>query len=418
VNSELNKLLQLCARPTTKDLKISSNVEEILKNIKERGQEVVIELAKNFDRFNDDSIRVDLNQLNPKVSADFMEAFQRAKTNIIKFHQTQLPKNVELEIEQGLQCGSIYLPYQRVGLYIPGGTAPLVSTLLMTSIPAKLVGVKEIVVTTPAENKNSLCPELVYALKELEIKEVYLLGGVQAIGALAYGTIEIKKVQKIFGPGNAWVAEAKKQVSQQKMVATDLEAGPSEIVVWADDHANADFIASDLLSQLEHGTDSQGILLTQSEKLVGRVLSSLQKQVMSLSRKDILANYLERTHLLFIKDETMIIDFINEFAPEHLSIQTLDPRKDMMPVTNAGCIFLGAYTPESLGDYASGTNHVLPTGGMAKVQSGLGIADFVKRINYQEANELSLKSISKTIITLANIEGLDGHAKAVTIRCQ
>lgn len=415
-SDSLLELLEKTERPSFESKQRVSIVRNYLSSIKKGGDKTLLELASKFDGYIPSSFKVDLSQLEAPVTESFKRAYSRAKKNIETFHRPQMRDDTFLEIEPELFCGSVYRPFKRVGLYIPGGKSPLVSTLMMTAIPAKMAGVSEIVVTTPTKKEGPLSPEMAFVLKDLHINEVYSLGGIQAIGGLAYGTETIKKVEKIFGPGNAWVTEAKKQVSLQKACAIDFEAGPSEIVILADDSAHPEFIASDLLSQLEHGPDSQAILVTDSEKLAEKVEAALLHFSHRFGGQEILGKKGEKTFLIIIKEKKLQMDFLNEFAPEHLSLQTRSPRKDMEKINNAGCLFLGAYTPESLGDYASGTNHVLPTGGEARFRSGLGIQDFSKRINFQEASQKALSRIAPTIETLANVEGLKAHAFSVSLR--
>ena len=401
-SDSLEKLLKKTKRPSLENTERSVIVENLLAAIEKNPEEEILRLAKKFDSFDSQNFRVSIEKT--EVSDQFVSAYRKAKKNIERFHKPQIKKNIQLEMAPGLFCGSLYRPFKRVGLYIPRG---LVSTLMMTAIPAKMAGVKEIVVSTPAQSIEGLSPEIKYVLKDLGILEVYLLGGVQAIGAFVYSG----KVDKIFGPGNAWVTEAKKQVALSKKCAIDFEAGPSEIAILADESANHDFIASDLLSQLEHGPDSCALLVTDSKMVAEKVEASLWKYSRFFGGEKIL-----KGTVLAVLKKDLHIDFLNEFAPEHLSIQTKEPERVMDKIENAGCIFLGSYTPESLGDYASGTNHVLPTGGEAKFRAGLGVADFFKRINYQKASLSALQNIGPTVEILAEVEGLKAHAFSVALR--
>lgn len=303
----------------------------------------------------------------------------------------------------------------KVGLYIPGGTAPLFSTLLMLGIPAKIVGCKEIVLCTPANKEGEINPYILYAAKVVGIERIYKVGGAQAIGAMAYGTQTVPKVYKIFGPGNQYVTKAKQLVSLDA-VSIDMPAGPSEVLVMSDDTANPDFVAADLLSQCEHGRDSQCIFLTTSEKLLDQVQESINKQIKERQRQDFVLSSLEHSRLILLSSEDEMIAFSNEYAPEHLIIQTKDYMQTAKQITNAGSVFLGNYSPESAGDYASGTNHTLPTNGYAKIYSGVNIDAFVKKITFQELSRDGLQNLGKTIETMAQYEQLDAHKYAVEVR--
>jgi len=415
-SNSVSELLIATKRNIFKDDIITSEVRNYLKLIKDEGDNGILKMAKKFDNYDNEKFKLDLNLIDSEVKEDFRKAYFRAKKNIKFFHENQRLEDSTIEVEPNLLCGSIYRPFQRVGLYIPGGRAPLISTLMMTIIPAQIAGVKDLVVATPPFKNGTISNEMSFVLKDLNINEVYSLGGVQAIGALAIGTDMIPKVEKICGPGNRWVTEAKRQAAIDKLVSIDFDAGPSEILVIADTSANPDFIASDLLSQLEHGPDSKAILVTSSKKIIDKVNKKLLDFSRRFNDKNILGKKGEKIFLCLVKDKEVQFSFTNEFAPEHLSLQTEKPRDDLKLVQNAGCVFLGHYTPESLGDYASGTNHVLPTGGEAKFRGGLGVSDFLKRINFQEASSKSLRSIGPTVETLANIEGLPAHTFSISIR--
>jgi histidinol dehydrogenase len=321
----------------------------------------------------------------------------------------------KIETMEGVECWRRPTPMKRVGLYIPGGSAPLFSTVLMLGIPAQIAGCSEVVLCTPPSKDGSIHPAILYAAHQVGVTEIYRCGGAQAIAAMAYGTNAIKKVDKIFGPGNQYVTAAK-QLVQMDGIAIDMPAGPSEVCVLADDTANPDFVAADLLSQAEHGPDSQVLLVTNDESIIEKTLKSLHAQLGLLERKDIAARALENSKAVLLKEMDDAMELVNDYAAEHLIIASEDAQRYGSKVINAGSVFLGNYTPESAGDYASGTNHTLPTNGYARAYSGVSVDSFVKKITFQQISQEGIQNIGKTIITMAEAEGLDAHANAVKIR--
>ncbi|OYQ76765.1 histidinol dehydrogenase [Wohlfahrtiimonas chitiniclastica] len=349
------------------------------------------------------------------LSDEFKAALKNAYDNIYQFHKAQQTPPITVETQKGVVCEVVTRPIEKVGLYIPGGTAPLFSTVLMLAIPAQIAGCQRIVLASPP----TIADEIIYAAKLCGIDTIYTMGGAQAIFALGLGTEQVEKVDKIFGPGNSYVTEAKRQVSQRvNGAAIDMPAGPSEVLVIADDSADPDFVASDLLSQAEHGADSQVILVTTSQKMAERVNAALDYWLARLSRKDVATESLRHSTTIIVDDLTKAVHVSNQYAPEHLILQTQAPR-DLLPnIQHAGSVFVGQYSPESMGDYASGTNHVLPTYGYAKTVSSLGLADFSKRMTIQEISEEGLKALGPIVSLLAEKELLDAHKLAVDLRLE
>ncbi|SQA36665.1 histidinol dehydrogenase HisD [Vibrio harveyi] len=342
-------------------------------------------------------------------------ALEQAYENIAKFHKAQKPQPIKVETQPGVVCEQVTRPIQKVGLYIPGGSAPLPSTVLMLGVPAKIAGCRKVVLCSPPP----IADEILYVAKLCGIDEVYNVGGGQAVAAMAYGTETVSKVDKIFGPGNAYVTEAKRQVSNDfRGAAIDMPAGPSEVLVIADETADPDFIAADLLSQAEHGPDSQVVLVTPSPVLADQVTDAVQRQLKELSRADIAEQALASSLIIIAESLTQSVSISNYYGPEHLIVQTKNPRELLPLLDNAGSIFLGDWSPESAGDYASGTNHVLPTYGYTRTYSSLGLADFSKRMTIQELSADGLKNLAPTVVTMAEAEGLDAHKRAVTIRVE
>jgi histidinol dehydrogenase len=412
---------EILRRPVSRrDDEFSAQVRAIITQVKTQGDSALQSLTEKYDRVRLTHIKVTADEIKfarESLDASLLSALQEAIQNISKFHQAQLPQNISVETAPGIQCERHFLPIERVGLYVPGGTAPLPSTVMMLGVPSKIAGCALRVLCTPPRADGSIDPCILAAADLLGIREIYKVGGAQAIAALAYGTESIPKVDKIFGPGNSWVTEAKLQVSQDaEGAACDLPAGPSEVLVIADEHANASFIASDLLSQAEHGTDSQVILICPSEKLIEQVKKEIANQLELLPRKKIAALALEKSSLILVESlkDAMVIS--NEYAPEHLILQVKDARAFATSVRNAGSVFLGAFTPESVGDYASGTNHVLPTYGFARAYSGLSTESFMKAITFQELSAAALTRLGPTVERLAQAEQLDAHKNAITIR--
>lgn len=395
---------------------VSKIVKEIINDVKKRGDEALIEQALNFDKAEISSIKVskeELKNASARVSKELKDAIKIAFENIKKFHEAQLFKTIELETMKGVKCELLSRPIEKVGLYIPGGLAPLFSTTLMLAIPAKIAGCEKIVLASPAKINDAV----LFCASLCGVDEVYQMGGAGAIAALAYGTKSVEKVDKIFGPGNAFVTEAKAQVSaDNEGAAIDMQAGPSEVLVIADENANTKFIAADLLSQAEHGADSQVILVCLSKSFAKKVSNEVQIQLESLARKELASKSIAHSKIIVAKNLEQCLEISNAYAPEHLIIQTGNPRELLNGVKHAGSVFLGAYSPESMGDYASGTNHVLPTYGLTRTHSSLNLADFSKRMSVQELSVEGFKELGKSVSVLATAEALDAHKNAVELR--
>ncbi|ELB2828302.1 histidinol dehydrogenase [Vibrio alginolyticus] len=397
---------------------ITTAVAEVIAKVREEGDSALIELTEKFDRVKPESIRVSSQEIkaaSERLSESMKSALEQAYANISKFHKAQKPQPLKVETQPGVLCEQVTRPIQKVGLYIPGGSAPLPSTVLMLGVPAKIAGCRKVVLCSPPP----IADEILYVAKLCGIDEVYNVGGGQAIAAMAYGTETVSKVDKIFGPGNAYVTEAKRQVSNDfRGAAIDMPAGPSEVLVIADETADADFIAADLLSQAEHGPDSQVVLVTPSPVIADQVTDAVQRQLKELSRADIAEQALASSLIIIAESLTQSVSISNYYGPEHLIVQTKNPRELLPLLDNAGSIFLGDWSPESAGDYASGTNHVLPTYGYTRTYSSLGLADFSKRMTVQELSADGLKNLAPTVVTMAEAEGLDAHKRAVTIRVE
>jgi histidinol dehydrogenase len=420
--NELDKSAQnaALARPDISACAVRDVVRDIIMAVKERGDDALLELTRRFDGAVADDMRVsskDIEDAWDNLDNETRTAMQRAFSNIARFHQAQAPAPLCVEIEDGLICERLIRPLDCVGIYVPGGTAPLFSSLLMAAIPAKLAGVQRIVVASPPEKNGLIAPVILAAAKLCGIEEIYAMGGAQAIAAMAFGTKSVPRVDKLFGPGNQWVSEAKVQVAQmQGGPAMDMPAGPSEVMVLADESANANWVAADLLSQAEHDPKAQVILLTTEKTVAEAVKTATYKQLPSLPRASIAKKALENARLICVKDRAQMLDIVNRYAPEHLIIQVQDAQELVPGVRNAGSVFVGPYTPEALGDYASGTNHVLPTAGAARAYSGLGMESFVKFITVQRATKAALASLGPVVQTLARMEELDAHARAIALR--
>ncbi|EGQ9762914.1 histidinol dehydrogenase [Vibrio alginolyticus] len=397
---------------------ITTAVAEVIAKVREEGDSALIELTEKFDRVKPESIRVSSQEIkaaSERLSESMKSALEQAYANISKFHKAQKPQPLKVETQPGVLCEQVTRPIQKVGLYIPGGSAPLPSTVLMLGVPAKIAGCRKVVLCSPPP----IADEILYVAKLCGIDEVYNVGGGQAVAAMAYGTETVSKVDKIFGPGNAYVTEAKRQVSNDfRGAAIDMPAGPSEVLVIADETADADFIAADLLSQAEHGPDSQVVLVTPSPVIADKVTDAVQRQLKELSRADIAEQALASSLIIIAESLTQSVSISNYYGPEHLIVQTKNPRELLPLLDNAGSIFLGDWSPESAGDYASGTNHVLPTYGYTRTYSSLGLADFSKRMTVQELSADGLKNLAPTVVTMAEAEGLDAHKRAVTIRVE
>lgn len=397
---------------------ISQIVSSIIKEVREKGDEALIEQALKFDKAQISSIKVseeELENASSRLDKDLKEAILIAYGNIKKFHEAQIPKEVTIETTKGVKCEVLTRPIEKVGLYIPGGLAPLFSTVLMLAIPAKIAQCEKIVLASPAKINDAT----LFCAKLCGVDEIYQMGGAGAIAALAYGTKSVLKVDKIFGPGNAFVTEAKRQVSSDiNGAAIDMQAGPSEVLVIADEKANVKFVASDLLSQAEHGADSQVILVCLSKEFAQSASDEVSRQLENLPRKELASKSIANSKIIIAKDLDEALLISNLYAPEHLIIQTQNPRELLDKVKHAGSVFLGELSPESMGDYASGTNHVLPTYGLTKTHSSLGLADFSKRMSVQELSKEGFLNLGKSVEILAANEHLDAHKNAVTFRLE
>ena len=401
---------------------LSQQVENILSNVRKNGDKALYDLTEKFDGVTLSTLQVSPEQVNAaktRLTAARLNAIESAYANIKRFHQAQISADIRVETTPGVICTLKTEAIASVGLYIPAGSAPLPSTVLMLGVPAQLAKCPRKVLVCPPDKNGQLADEILVAASLCQIDEIYSVGGAQACAALAFGTETIAAVNKIFGPGNKYVTEAKKQLSQQvNGFAIDMPAGPSEVLVIADAKANASFIAADLLSQAEHGPDSQVILLSDSTNLIEQVQTALVSQLAELSRASIAEQALQQSRLILTKDLAQAVEVSNEYGPEHLIIQTENAQQLLTELRNAGSIFVGAYTPESAGDYASGTNHVLPTYGYSKVISSLSLADFSRRFTVQEISREGLNNLAQCICELTDAEGLDGHKRAVTIRLE
>lgn len=408
----------LLARPTFDNATLFDTVRTVLNDVKEKGDDAVKAYELKFDKVNLSSLIVtdeEIKEAESLVSKELKESILLAKGNIQKFHKAQDQELPCVETMPGVTCWQKAKAIEKVGLYIPGGTAPLFSTVLMLAIPAQIAGCKEIILCTPPNKEGKVHPAVLYAAKTAGVNKIFKIGGVQAIASMAYGTESVPKVYKIFGPGNQYVTAAKQMVSL-KDVAIDMPAGPSEVEVLTDDSANPVFVASDLLSQAEHGVDSQAILITTSEQLAEKVMTEVGKQLDKLPRKEIAEKSIANSKIFIVHTIDEAIALSNSYAPEHLIISANNYRAIAEQIDNAGSIFLGHYTPESAGDYASGTNHTLPTNGYAKAYSGVNLDSFRKKITYQEITKEGLEHIGDAIETMANNEQLFAHQNAVILR--
>ena len=408
----------LLARPEYDASPLQAKVREILLAVKQRGDAAVTEYTLAFDKIAISNFKLSaaaFDAAEKELTPSLKTAIQLAKVNIEVFHQAQIQKEERIETMPGVWCWRKAVGIEKVGIYIPGGSAPLFSTVLMLGIPAKLAGCKEIILCTPPNEKGEIDPAIMYAASLVGVTAVYTMGGVQAIGALAYGTKSVPKVHKIFGPGNQYVTAAK-QMIQQEGVAIDMPAGPSEVCVYADETSIASFAAADLLSQAEHGADSQVLFIASTIELVEEVQKEIEMQLTLLPRKDLAKKALENSKAVVLSTIEDAIAMINEYAPEHLILSINNAAQVAEKIINAGSIFIGNFSPESVGDYASGTNHTLPTNGFAKAYSGVSMDSFVKKITFQQLTERGLENIAPTVIEMATAEGLQAHSKAVELR--
>ena len=409
---------KILARPTPTFETIEPLVDEVFDKVKSQGDSAVRDYTAQFDGLNLNSFQVtqaEIDAATSFVDSELKKAIQVAYDNISQFHQAQKTAPVSVETRPGVQCWQEKRPIQKVGLYIPGGTAPLFSTVLMLAIPAKIAGCKEIVLCSPPNNKGEIAPEILWTAQLCGVNRIFKVGGIQAIAAMTFGTQTIPNVYKILGPGNQFVTVAKQKATQFS-VAIDMPAGPSELLVVADDSAVASYVASDLLSQAEHGADSQVILVTTSQTLLLEVQSEIQKQLSLLSRSEIASKAMLNSKLILVENENEALELIDEYGPEHYIICMNNEKKFVDSIQNAGSVFIGNYTPESAGDYASGTNHTLPTNGYAKQYSGVNLDSFTKAITFQKISKNGILQLGKTIELMAAAEGLDAHKNAVSIR--
>ena len=413
--------IEALARPAMADsAKLRATVADILAQVSARGDEAVLEFTRRFDSPKLTSLKLSIekrDELAARVTPEVQDAIQTAFANVKQFHEAQYPQDIRLTTTPGVVCEQRFTALGAVGLYIPGGSAPLPSTVMMLGVPAMVAGCERKVLCTPSNAEQEIAPEIAFAAKCCGIGEIYLCGGAQAIAAMAFGTDIITKVDKIFGPGNSFVTEAKQQVSQRADgAAIDMPAGPSEVLVLADESADADFVASDLLSQAEHGPDSQAILVTDSAELIEAVKAAVANQLAALSRNSIASKAMENARYILTGSVNEAIAVSNQYAPEHLIVQCDNSRGLLPLIKHAGSIFLGPWSPESAGDYASGTNHVLPTYGYARNYSSLGLLDFMRRYTIQELSEDGMRNLGPAIMQLADAEGLDAHRNAVGYR--
>ena len=408
----------LLQRPTLEKKDLRNTVQEIFLKVKNEGHSALKEFSSKFDQVDIENLLVSEEEIEfaiNSVSDELKSAINQAKENIYKFHLAQKGNTEEIETTEGVVCWRESRAIEKVGLYIPGGTAPLFSTVLMLAVPAQIAGCIEVILCTPPQKDGSINPAILYTAQLCGISNIFKVGGAQAIAALTVGTKSIPKVDKIFGPGNQYVTQAK-QLAMEYNVAIDLPAGPSEVLVIADQSANPEFCAADLLSQAEHGTDSQVIFISTDEIIFNETLKEIEKQLAELPRNEIAKLALENSLFILLKSIDEALEMSNFYAPEHLILSVENPRNYISKIANAGSIFLGNYTPESAGDYASGTNHTLPTNGFARNYSGVSLDSFVKKITIQEISKRGLQNIGKTIEVMAEAEGLTAHKNAVSIR--
>ncbi|MBK9464553.1 MAG: histidinol dehydrogenase [Chitinophagaceae bacterium] len=409
---------EIIKRPVADNSSLEKSVKKILQKVKEKGDKAVIKFTRQFDEVKLKISAVTSEEIfaaESLLSDALKQAIQQAKINIERFHISQKEEVKKIETMPGVICWRQSVGIEKVGLYIPGGSAPLFSTVLMLAIPAQIAGSKEIILCTPPQMDGTINPAILYTANLCGITKIFKVGGVQAIAAMAYGTESIPKVFKIFGPGNQYVTLAK-QLVQQEGLAIDMPAGPSEVLIIADEGAIPEYVAADLLSQAEHGADSQVMLVTYSLSLVDGVKNEIEKQLSTLSRKKIAIKALENSKIILVKDLEEAVSFSNLYAPEHLILSCYEAQQTAQKITAAGSVFIGNYSPESAGDYASGTNHTLPTNGYAAMYSGVSLDSFVKRITYQQLTKEGLQNIGNTVMTMATAEGLDAHSNAVAVR--
>jgi histidinol dehydrogenase len=417
-NPQSSTWAELLKRPTQTFADIEETVKQIFKEVQQKGDKAVAKYTSLFDGVQLNAIEVTLDELKNaenQVSKELKEAIQLAKLNIYNFHQAQKTEKISIETTEGVFCWQEKRPIQKVGLYIPGGSAPLFSTVLMLAVPAKIAGCKEIILCSPPDKNGKINPAILYAASLCGVTKIYKVGGIQAIAAMTFGTETIDKVYKIFGPGNQFVTIAK-QVASQNGVAIDMPAGPSELLIFADESAIPSYVASDLLSQAEHGKDSQVILVTTSKNMLKDVEEEIYKQLEVLPRKEIAQVAIENSKLIFMDSDVEALKLINEYGPEHFIICSSNEDFFLENIENAGSVFIGNFTPESAGDYASGTNHTLPTNGYSKSYSGVNLDSFLKAMTFQKITQKGIQNIGNAIELMAEAEGLIGHKNAVSLR--
>ena len=410
---------EILARPQTLDTRfLERTVANILADVRENGDEALKHCARHFDKVELDDFRVsdtEFEEAEKRIAPELKDAIETAKANIEKFHGAQLEREEVIETTAGVFCWRRSVAIEKVGLYVPAGTAPLFSTVLMLAVPARLAGCSEIVLCSPPDKTGKVNDVVLYAAKVCGVEKVFKIGGAQAVGAMAFGTAQVPKVYKIFGPGNQYVTEAKQQVMKYG-VGIDMPAGPSEVAVFADETSVPEFVAADLLSQAEHGADSQVLLVSSNEKVIGKVLVELEKQLESTTRQTVAARALENSKAILVENQETAVELLNEYAAEHLILAVAEADEVAEKIYNAGSVFIGNYSCEAAGDYASGTNHTLPTGGWAKSFSGVSVESFVKKITFQKLSAEGLVNLGRTVELLAEAEGLDAHKRAVSLR--
>lgn len=412
------ELKELLKRPVRDASQLNATVAAVLADIKTKGDAAVRDYEEKFDHVRLEDLAVsaaEMQEAEQMVSNDLKKALEQAHKNIEKFHASQKFQAEHVQVTEGVECWQQSVPIQKVGLYIPGGTAPLFSTVLMLATPAKIAGCEEIVLCTPPAKDGKVNPAILVAARIAGVSKIFKIGGVQAIGAMAYGTESVPKVYKIFGPGNQFVMCAKQQVSLHD-VAIDMPAGPSEVEVLADETSNPVFVAADLLSQAEHGVDSQVLLVTKNEQIIDKVQLEVERQLALLPRNEIAAQALQYSKILLVRDDEEMMAVTNQYAPEHLIIETKNYMELAQKVINAGSVFLGSLTPESAGDYASGTNHTLPTNGYAVAYNGVNLDSYNRKITFQHITKDGIENIGRTVELMAEAEGLDAHKNAMTVR--
>lgn len=418
INPKKNEWPQILERPTQTFDQIESTVADIFKDVALHGDSAIRKYVKQFDKADLNELRVSASSMNNaevQLSEALKDSIRLAKANIEAFHRSQITDIKKVETTEGVVCWQEKRPIEKVGLYIPGGSAPLFSTILMLAVPARIAGCKELVMCTPSDANGEIHPAILFTAQLCGIEKLYKIGGIQAIAAMTFGTESVPKVYKLFGPGNQFVTVAK-QMALKYGVGIDLPAGPSELLVYADASANASFMASDLLSQAEHGEDSQVVLVSRSMQLLDEIEKEINLQLPHLPRKDIASKSIDNSKLIYCESEEMALDLINTYAPEHLIISTSNSIDILPKIINAGSVFIGNYTPESAGDYASGTNHTLPTNGFARNFSGVNLDSFQKAISFQEISTQGLTNIGSAIEEMADAEGLFAHKNAVSLR--